>query len=285
MLAFGPQVSLTWTDNADNETAYFVQRSADGGNTFATISSPLAPDSVAYLDITVQPGNTYVYRVYAANATGPSGYSNPVTMVVPPAPLAPTNLVLTVQGLTTGPRITVVFRDNQNNTNPETGFWVVRTVNGTDTQTVTLGARNNTGNVTYYDSNVVGGNSYGYYVVAFNAGSASVPSNTAVIGVPPPPLAPSNFVAANGPNQNNQRRVILTWTDNSNNETGFRIERSSNVGGPWVLVTTTGSNANSFTVTGLTRNTDYCFRIRANNGNFAWSTWVFATPAPIHTIP
>ncbi len=159
-LEFGPQINLAWTDNANNETSYVVERS-DNGGAFTSIAT-LAANSVAYLDTGVLAGNTYVYRVNAIGNVGPSGYSNAVTVIVPAAPLAPTNLVLTVQGsLTTGPRIRLVFRDNQNNTNPETGFQVYRSDNGgAFALLTTLGPRNATGNVTYFDYNVLGGGTY-----------------------------------------------------------------------------------------------------------------------------
>ena len=55
-------------------------------------------------------------------------------------------------------------------------------------------------------------------------------SNTAQAVVPAQPAAPSNLVAANGANQGNQRRVVLTWTDNANNETGFTVQRATDAG-------------------------------------------------------
>ena len=68
-LQAGPQVGLTWTDNATNETGFVVQRS-DNGGAFATIATPAAnagTGTVTYIDATVLAGNTYVYQVYAVN--------------------------------------------------------------------------------------------------------------------------------------------------------------------------------------------------------------------------
>jgi hypothetical protein len=74
--------------------------------------------------------------------------------------------------------------------------------------------------------------------------------------------------------------VNLTWTDNSNNETGFRVQRSLTGTGGWNTVTTTTANLTTYTVTGLTHNTQYYFRIRANgaSGNSANTASVTATP-------
>ena len=47
---------------------------------------------------------------------------------------------------------------------------------------------------------------------------------------------------------------------------------------------TLGANSTTVTLSGLSRNTDYYVRIRAN-GVLGSSAWVNATPFPIHTIP
>jgi len=61
-------------------------------------------------------------------------------------------------------------------------------------------------------------------------------------------------------------RVQLTWSDKSNNETGFQIWRSTSLNGSYTLVTTTGANATTYLNTGLTANTAYYYKIRAING-------------------
>ncbi len=277
-------VHLAWTDNATNESGYVVERS-DNGGAFVLLAS-LAADSVAYLDNTTLPGNTYAYRVYAINAVGPSGYSNTATVVVPPVPLAPTNLVLTVQGsMTVGPRIRLVFRDNQNNSNPETGFQVFRSVNGgAFSLLTTLPPRNNTGSVTYFDYAVVGGSSYSYYVVTVNGSIASPASNTAFTSVPPVPADPSNFAAtATLTNGGTLVRLNFSWTDNSNNESRFVIQRADDPGFT-VNVTSVnrGANVTTWAQGNLPRGTTYYYRIAAQNP-YGFSNWVNLTPFPITT--
>lgn len=63
--------------------------------------------------------------------------------------------------------------------------------------------------------------------------------------------------------------ATLTWTDNSANETLFRIQRSTNGGTSWVDAGTSASNAATFTDTGLTAGTNYSYRVRAENGSTA----------------
>jgi hypothetical protein len=66
----------------------------------------------------------------------------------------------------------------------------------------------------------------------------------------------------------------LSWTDNSNNETGFSIERCDGQNcTDFAPIATVGANVTSYPDTGLTPNTRYRYRVRAFNGvgNSAYS--------------
>jgi hypothetical protein len=84
----------------------------------------------------------------------------------------------------------------------------------------------------------------------------------------PPPNAPTNLVG----NAVSTTQIFLSWTDNSNNETGFSIERCTGNGCTnFVQVATAVTNG--FADSGLTKNTWYRYRVRAfnANGNSAYS--------------
>lgn len=74
-----PFVVLEWLDIALEETAYVVERSSNGGNSYFEIAT-LPADSVSYTDTSVAQNGTYTYRVSATNSIGRSAYSNPVTL-------------------------------------------------------------------------------------------------------------------------------------------------------------------------------------------------------------
>ncbi|MFN0157081.1 MAG: S8 family serine peptidase [Bacteroidota bacterium] len=61
-------------------------------------------------------------------------------------------------------------------------------------------------------------------------------------------------------------QINLSWTDNANNETGFRIERKTGSGGSYSEIDTRGANITTYQNTGLSAGTTYYYRVRAHNG-------------------
>jgi len=76
------------------------------------------------------------------------------------------------------------------------------------------------------------------------------------------PNAPSGLAAL----ALSDAEISISWLDNSNNETGFRLERSVD-GVNWSEFAVVASNVKSFTDTGLESGTAYQYRVRAYNGN------------------
>ncbi len=74
-LTMAAQLTLTWTDNAGNESGYRVERKIGSGGSYSEIAV-LAANTTAYTDPNVAASTTYCYRVRAFNAAGVSGYSN-----------------------------------------------------------------------------------------------------------------------------------------------------------------------------------------------------------------
>ena len=73
------------------------------------------------------------------------------------------------------------------------------------------------------------------------------------------PAAPSNLAGEGG-----NRSVVLTWDDNSTNETQFVIEVKR--GKNYRVATTVKKNVTSATVNGLTPGKSYTFRVKAKKG-------------------
>lgn len=74
------------------------------------------------------------------------------------------------------------------------------------------------------------------------------------------PIAPSNLTGTVA----STTQIDLTWTDNSTNETGFKIERKT-VTGVYAVVGTTATDINTFNDTGLNPSTSYIYRVYSNN--------------------
>jgi hypothetical protein len=91
---------------------------------------------------------------------------------------------------------------------------------------------------------------------------------TASAGTATKPVAPSDLVAT----AISSSQIDLVWRDNSSNEDGFKIERSTN-GTTFTQIATVGTGVKSYSNTGLAANTWYYYRVRAYNaaGNSAYS--------------
>jgi len=68
------QIDLTWVDNSEDETLFYIERSTNGTD-FSVIDS-VEVDATSYSDTTVDEDTTYWYRVMAGNSFGYSSYSN-----------------------------------------------------------------------------------------------------------------------------------------------------------------------------------------------------------------
>ena len=121
--------------------------------------------------------------------------------------------------------------------------------------------------VTYSDNTGVTGTPYYYVVKTVDTSGNSSPASSEVTGTPlagTPPNAPSGLTAT----ATSAIVVTLNWTDNSNNETGFEIHRSTTgSGGSYTLLTTTTADVNTYPNSGLTPLTEYCYKVRAVNGS------------------
>jgi hypothetical protein len=123
--------------------------------------------------------------------------------------------------------------------------------------------------------------SIGLYTAPSSTGTATVRatagsmSGTASVTVTTIPNPPSNLTAT----AVSKTQINLTWTDNSTNETGFKIQRSSNGGSSWTQIATVGPGITSYSDTSVRRNTTYEYRVAAYNGagTSAWSNFATVT--------
>ena len=89
------------------------------------------------------------------------------------------------------------------------------------------------------------------------------------------PNAPSNLNATNV----SANQINLNWTDNSNNEVGFKIERSLTGSSNWMQVGMVGGSVSGYQDNSLNCDTTYYYRVQAynNGGNSEYSSVSSAT--------
>ncbi|MGE7775737.1 fibronectin type III domain-containing protein [Chitinophaga sp. NPDC101104] len=99
------------------------------------------------------------------------------------------------------------------------------------------------------------------------------------------PKAPGNIKAT----ALSYNKIQLTWSDSSNNETGFEIYRAESAAGPFSIVNTAAANKVAYLDSGLNASTAYYYRIQAINkygasgfhpnetGGFSYSAYNTAT--------
>ena len=264
------KIVITWTDNSNNETGFKIQRKgATGGYTDLTTTGA---NATQYSDTTVTDGTSYYYRVCATNTAGDSAYSNEVNGITPL--LIPTSLSATA---ISSSQIDLTWTDNSSS---ESGYRIEQSPvdNLHYTEIATVGP-----NVTAYsDIGLSGGTKYYYRVRGYNANTLSeYSSEKNATTLANTPVAPSDLTITTL----QSAKIVITWTDNSGNETGFKIQRKGATGG-YTDLTTTGANATQYSDTTVTDGTLYYYRVCATNtaGDSAYSNEVSGiTPLLIPT--
>jgi Fibronectin type III domain len=248
-------VILAWTDNSGNELGFTIQRKKGATGTYADIGT-VGPNVTTYTDndSALLDGTQYYYKVCATNTAGNSPFSNEVNGIT---------LLRTPTGLTatavSSSQISLTWTDNSLT---ETGFKIERSPvdNLHYTQIATVGS-----NVTAFtDSGLNEATKYYYRVRAYNAIATSAYSSeknaTTLYNIP---IAPSGLTITS----TTSNKVTLAWTDNSGNESGFRIRRKKGATGTYAEIATTGANATTYADndTTLIDGTQYYYKVCATN--------------------
>jgi FtsP/CotA-like multicopper oxidase with cupredoxin domain len=282
-------VTVRWTDNATNETAYLVEESSDGGVNWVaamtvarTGAATTGTGPVTAPARSVAPGSVYLYRVTAQNKPSDSATVPalaPVDLTAPQAPTAPSALTATLASAT---RVALAWVDNATNENsylvtivstPTAGgasTTTTATVTRSATQSLATGATG--GALVTYNAPVVAGNSYSFTVVAQSTRFGLTTQSTTAAGpvtmVVSAPLPPTKVAAAGS--------ATVTWVASSSNESGFTVQRSqmatNGTWGTYRNVGTVTAGVQTFLDTGLVAGRVYLYQVRANGvvGNSAY---------------
>ncbi len=275
------QVDLSWTDNANTETSFEIERCPgiclQSSAGWANVGSN-DPDDTTFSDMTTVASTTYSYRVRAKNTSGVSAPTNIATVTTLVEPVAtPINLSATAAG---AHAISLQWTDTSSD---ETGFRVeYRSPYGDWGTLINLPADTQS----WLDEDGLEANQTRFYRVRARKGTAvSDPSNVAfatTTGVAVPNGRPTGLAAVAHDNVS----IDISWIDNSSNEAAFKIEylwQTNKLCGEAVKVddstprsffkwsvtvprsTATAPVARTARVTGLIPHSAHAFRIYAIN--------------------
>jgi len=250
-------IGLLWDDNSNNEHHFLVEISNDGSSWSDKENVPPNPTNGA--EITgLQANRTYYFRVRGMTALNERGAPSNVLQASTVFG-GPTNLRTTALGARS---VQLKWADNSTDEfqfvvqmRRDGGSWAdkenvpANPVDGAKIEDLSP-------NTTYY-----------FRVFAETTShDRSAPSNElAVTTLKNAPAAPTNLKSSNV----GQTSLKLTWKDNSSDENHFVVEYSTN-GTSWNDKENVPANpVNGATITGLTRNKTYYFRVKAvgDNGN------------------
>src|SRR5678815_2003697 len=75
-------IRINWTDNANNETQFKIERKTGAGGTYAQIAT-VSANVTTYTNTGLSPSTQYYYRVRANNTGGDSAYSAEANATTP----------------------------------------------------------------------------------------------------------------------------------------------------------------------------------------------------------
>jgi photosystem II stability/assembly factor-like uncharacterized protein len=247
------QINLTWQDNANDETGYKIERRTSQSAPWNVITT-ISANVTSYNDTQLTDGTKYYYRVYAFNSAGNSGLSNEVNATT--IMKAPTNLTAQIVN---NSQVSLNWVDNSES---ETAYSIERKQGQSGQFQLITDVNSNS--TSYIDQTVSPGQQYFYRVRGFNANTNSAFSNEADVSIiASGPSSPTNLAAT----ASSSSQINLTWQDNANDESGYKIDRRLTTTAPWVTIATTNSNVTSYSDTQLIDGTKYFYRVYAFNSN------------------
>ena len=266
-------IKLNWDHPVDSNATQIVLSKSTDGNSFSAIGTFSATASYATVS-GLSPETQYWFLINLRNGSNESNSSNVATATTPPAgtaPNAPGSLSATANSCS---EVALSWTDNADN---EDHFVVERKeAGGTYSVIATL----DPDTTAYTDSSATAETTYYYRVKATNSIGDSSYSNEANVNVPvcgTAPDAPGDLTAT----AVSSSEIDLSWTDNSDNEDGFKIERKIS-GGTYSVIASVGANIVSYNNIFLLPDTTYYYRVRAYN-SFGYSN--YSNEISIATLP
>ncbi|NQT34315.1 hypothetical protein HQ587_03925 [bacterium] len=238
------EIELTWIDNSSGVASFKIYRSTDG----STWDAPVEIDAggTKFNDVGLSEGTTYHYQIKAVVSGTESAASMPVSAMT--MPIAPTGFVLS--GLSSS-SIELSWGDESD---VEDGYLLQRKLNADAEFGTSIELSANV--TTYEDTDIEADMTYNYRLRATLGEISSEWSDIITVSVV---MGPSDLSAA----VVSDSEIELAWSDNSNIETGFCLERKVDGSAEWLTAATPATNSTSYNDTDLDEATSYSYRIIA----------------------
>lgn len=253
-------VELHWSDNSNSENGSVVERKTSATDEYSDYAYT-SRDITSFVDYSIEFDKVYYYRVrYITDEKFRTEPSNEDTAYVPNLPPnAPSNLK--IYEFTPDSLYGLTWTDNSND---ETGFQIQRR----ESETNTIKYIDIDANTTAYNDNIPSSSKTYYYKIrAVKNGLYSDYSNeVSTSGSTGSGLsAPSNVTAEK---VQGELAVEIKWKDNSSNELGFIIERSSTDNSTYVEIKRVGPDVTFYKDNGpgIYFGGTFMYRLKAFNG-------------------
>jgi hypothetical protein len=274
------QVRYEWSNVTDAHTGFRVFRERQDGVEWVDPTVLNIPGSQVVLLDTPPVTGTYQYRVQWVSGPSGSQWSNPLPIVVDlPTPPMPSSLTAQDLGMA---QAVLNWSDNSNT---EQGFVIEREPAFQSGQPW----RTSPNITAYIDS--CGGGTFSYRVSAFNANGESAFTEWSTVTVGDiVPAGPSGLLVQE---VGDDEGSTLSWTDQSNNEAWFIVERKAAAAPDNEAATQFQLEANTTTMNDTPGLGTFKYRVSAGNsaGSSAWTSWVYISigfapnqPAPVITV-
>jgi hypothetical protein len=249
-------ITLLWEDNTTSESGFSLERVGPDDNKQFVQIAIIPANQTAYTDRNLIAATQYSYRVAAIVNNVNSQYSNILhTKTASEPPEAPTNLDYQQRGASF---IDLIWNDNSST---EDGF-IIERARGDDNvvffqDTVGIGI------TSYADTGLESNTVYRYKVTSYNEGGKSSSNTLSTKTTGNVPLAPTNLNAG----IHSKTRVVLEWTDNAIDETGYIIERSTSENAQQMeVIDSVAQNVTSYeNMVNLDLYGYYMYRVKAYN--------------------
>jgi hypothetical protein len=263
-------VNISWTDTSKNVQRYELWRSVgspDSSNFF--LQKELAANTSNTNDELPDTNQIYFYKMRTINMVDSQLYTSDFSEIINSfggqgggTIIPPSNLNADARGTQ---RVILTWQDNSDDEN----YFLIqrRLTSSSNFDNIAITAPN-TEEYVDESSGLFGGGQFTYRVKVFNQSDSAASSETSVtmwlFDLDPP----SDLQAAviDTP-QYQQKAVRLTWTDNSNQETQYLIERKTGLQGTYLQIASLSADITQYDDAQITDGATYVYRIRAGREN------------------